>query len=427
VLSTAGLSLDQAPPLGVPFTYFLTAPWLAAAAGLALAWLGPGLILTRWAPATVAATHLLGLGYLGLTIIGALFQLLPVLVGAPVPRVVLVSRLVYGLLLAGLCLLVSGFWLSNITLQVAALAPLAGAVLILAVALGWALHGASIASDTVQAIELSLGGLLLAAGLGATVVLALDARVGLMSLPGWVDLHLTWALLGWAGLLLVAIGAQLVPLFHVTPPYPAWFRKAAPPVLFFALLGRTVAHVGDHGWLGAVADGLALAVLAAFAVLTLKLQAVRRRPVWDPTLSFWWLGMACLLGAVAAWLLDAPATTLGVLVLAGTAVAVPAGVLYKVAPFLAWFHLQGAQLASGRWDVAVPHMKSFVGDGAAHVHFALHATALALLLGALAGWEALARPAGVLFAAGAVVQGVNLLRVYLRFRSLRARLADVSR
>lgn len=422
MLSTAGLSLDQAPPLGVPFTYFLTAPWLAAAAGLALAWLGPGLILTRWAPSTLAATHLLGLGYLGLTIIGALFQLLPVLVGAPVPRVVLVSRLVYGLLVAGLGLLVCGFWVSSSPLQVAALAPLAGAVLALAVALAWALRGSNAGSETGQAIELSIAGLLLAAGLGATVVLALDARVGLMSLPGWVDLHLTWALIGWGGMLLVAIGAQLVPLFHVTPPYPAWFRRGAPAALFLALLGVTAGHLGGHGWLGAIGDGLALGILAAFAVLTLKLQAARRRPVWDPTLSFWWLGMACLLGAVTAWLLDAPATTLGVLVLAGTAVAVPAGVLYKVAPFLAWFHLQGAQSASGRWDVAVPHMKSFVSDRAAHAHFALHAAALALLLGALAGWDALARPAGVVFAAGSAVQGVNLLRVYLRFRTARAQL-----
>jgi hypothetical protein len=117
-----------------------------------------------------------------------------------------------------------------------------------------------------------------------------------------------------------------------------------------------------------------------------------------------------------------PQTTLGVLVLAGVAVAVPSGVLYKVAPFLAWFHLQGEQLARGRLDVAVPHMKTFVSDRAAHVHFALHVAALVLLLAALAGWEALARPAGVLFAAGAVVQGVNLARVYQRFRAVRARL-----
>ena len=418
MLSTAALSTEQAPPIGVPFAYFLTAPWFAAAAGLALAWAGPGLILTRWAPTTLAATHLRGLGFLGLTIIGALFQLLPVLVGAPVPRAVGVSRAVCGLLVSGIAMLVVGFWTSGTQIQLVALAPLGTAVAILVAALALALRRAS-GGEVARAIELAMAGLLFAVGLGATIVLALGARFGLMSLPTWVDLHLSWALLGWAGVLLVAFGAQLVPLFHVTPPYPAWFRGGAPAVLFLALLGETAGHLADIALLRGAGASLALAVLAAFAVLTLRLQAARRRPVWDPTLSFWWLGMVCLLGAVAGWLLAVPHTTLGVLVLAGVAVAVPSGVLYKVAPFLAWFHLQGEQVARGRLDVAVPHMKSFVSARAAHTHFALHAGALILLLAALAGWEVLARPAGVLFAAGAVVQGVNLLRVYLRFRAVR--------
>lgn len=419
MLSTASLSLEQAPPIGVPFAYFLSAPWFAVVAGVMLAWLGPDILLTRWAPSSLVATHLLGLGFLGLIMIGALFQLLPVLAGAPVPRAVGVSRAVYGLLVPGITMLVTGFWTSSTGLQLAALAPIGGGVLTLAIALGLALHRASADSDTVRVTALAITGLLLAAGLGATIVLALNARVGLMSLPGWVDLHLSWALLGWAGLLLVGIGMQLVPLFHVTPPYPAWFRGAAPTVLFVALLGATAGHIADDARLRALGGAGGLAVLATFAVLTLRLQMARRRPIWDPTLSFWWLGMVCLLGAVAAWLVDAPGTTLGVLVLAGVAVAVPSGVLYKVAPFLAWFHLQAEQMARGRWDVPVPHMKSFVGDRAAHAHFALHAVALLLLLVALAGWDVVARPAGVLFTAASVLQGVNLLRVYLRFRAVR--------
>jgi hypothetical protein len=424
VLSTAGLSTEQAPPIGVPFAYFLTAPWFAAVAGLVLVWSGPGLILTRWAPATLAATHLLGLGFLGMVMIGALFQLLPVLVGAPVPRAVVVSRAVFGLLVVGIPTLVGGFWSSSASVQVAALAPIVAGVAILVVAVALALRRTSGGADAVRAIELAIVGLLFAVGLGTAIVLALGARFGLTSLPGWVDLHLSWALLGWAGMLLVGVGVQLVPLFHVTPAYPARFREGAPTALFLALLGVTAGHLADSRVLLRVGGGIGLAVLAVFAVLTVRLQAARRRPVWDPTLSFWWLGMASLLGAVTAWLLGAPQTTLGVLVLAGVAVAVPSGVLYKVAPFLAWFHLQGEQIAQGRLDVVVPHMKSFVSDRAAHAHFALHAGALILLLAALAGWEALARPAGVLFTAGAVVQGVNLLRVYRRYRAVRSRLEN---
>lgn len=422
MLNTAGLSLEQAPPLGVPFGFFLTAPWFAVAAGLVLVWSGADLLLTRWAPATLAAAHLLGLGFLGLVIVGALFQLLPVLCGAPVPGAVWVSRTVYGLLVVGIPLLVTGFLTSRIELQLWALAPLGAGLLVLVSAFALALRAARSATETGRVIELSLGSLLVTFGLGATIVLALNARVGLLSWPAWVDLHLSWALLGWAGLLLVGVGFQLVPLFHVTPPYPPRLRQAAPLLLFGALLAMMAGHLVGSGTLRSLGVAAALLVLGVFALLTLRLQAARRRAVWDPTLSFWWLGLASLLGAALAWFLDAPATAVGVLALPGVGVALPSGVLYKVAPFLAWYHLQALQLQRGRLDLALPHVKSLLGDRAAHGHFALHASALALLLAVLAGWDTAARPAGALFAAGALLQAANLARVYARYRHWRRRL-----
>jgi hypothetical protein len=415
VLNTAGLSLEQAPPIGVPLRFFLTAPWFAAAAGLLLAWGGADLLVTRWAPATLAAVHLLGLGFLGLVIAGATFQLLPVLVGAPVPAVGLVSRLVYGLFCAGTATLATGFYVSSLPLQLAALALLGPGVAVLVVATLLALKRAKGSPDTVQAIGLSSLGLVIAAVLAATILFAFDARVGLLSLPAWVDLHLSWALVGWAGVLLVAVGVHLVPLFHVTPSYPRWFRHWAPVALFTLVLLATLAHALDDIVLRAVASGAAMLVLSAFAVLTLRFQSLRRRPVWDATLSFWWTGLGALLAASGAWLFGLPATVIGALALAGAAVAIPSGVLYKIVPFLAWFHLQGALMASGRLDKTAPHMKSFVPDAAAHAHFAVYATGFGLLVAALLGLETAAHAAGLAYAVASVMQGVTLLRGYRRY------------
>ena len=418
MLNTAGLSLEQAPPIGVPFLYFLTAPWFALAGALMLAWFGADLLVTRWAPATLAAVHLLGLGFLGMVVAGTLFQLLPVLVGAPVPAVRPVSRVVYGLLVTGTLTLASGFASSSLPLQLGALALLGPAVLTLVLSVLLALHRAGGSPETAQAIGLSAVSLFVALALAATVLFAFDARVGLMSLPAWVDLHLSWALIGWAGVLLVGVGVHLVPLFHVTPPFPPAFRRLAPLALFLLMLLATLAHTLDDALLHVVASGGALLVLAAFAVLTIRLQKLRRRPAWDATLSFWWGGLGALLAAVAAWLLGAPATSVGALVLAGAAVGIPSAVLYKIVPFLAWFHLQAALMAGGRLDRTAPHMKSFVPDAVAKAHFAVFALGLGLLVAALLGLDAAARPAGIAYAVASGIQGFALTRGYRRYRDL---------
>src|SRR5512139_3650333 len=103
-MSYNALSLSQAPPLSVPVRYFLTAPLFAAAAGLVVL-LFPEALLSRWTPATLAATHLLTLGFLAMTMFGALQQLLPVLTGSTIPRPRLFSAVIHLALTSGTLLL----------------------------------------------------------------------------------------------------------------------------------------------------------------------------------------------------------------------------------------------------------------------------------------------------------------------------------
>src|SRR5574340_1841803 len=86
----ASLSFDQAPPVSGPARFFLTAPLFGIAAGFLLALNDGGLFDSRWQPAALALTHLMTLGFMLLTLCGALLQILPVASGANVwrPRVV---------------------------------------------------------------------------------------------------------------------------------------------------------------------------------------------------------------------------------------------------------------------------------------------------------------------------------------------------
>ena len=176
-----------------------------------------------------------------------------------------------------------------------------------------------------------------------------------------------------------------------------------------------------------LARGFALALAAAYAtfgLMTLALQRRRRRRLADVTLDFWRVGMICLVAAAGCWaarlvaggmLPDAFDIFLGVLAIAGVALSVVNGMLYKIAPFLVWFHLQAE--VTGR--VAVPHMKKILGDAPQRTQFRVQLVALGMLLGA-PWWTPLAYPAGVALAVSMALLLRNLLGVLRVYRETRA-------
>jgi hypothetical protein len=94
--------------------------------------------------------------------------------------------------------------------------------------------------------------------------------------------------------------------------------------------------------------------------------------------------------------------------------------LFKILPFLTWFHLQHRQLVSGRFDLRIPHMGSLLSTRWARVQFGLHLAALALLVGSL-WFPVLARPAGIVLALSSSVLLLLLIgvaRTYRRFAAL---------
>lgn len=85
-MDLSGLSPDKAPPVEAPLALFYLMPLFIGLAGMVLLWQGDQVLASRWAPATLAATHFIVLGALAPVMCGALLQISPVLLGAPFPR-----------------------------------------------------------------------------------------------------------------------------------------------------------------------------------------------------------------------------------------------------------------------------------------------------------------------------------------------------
>ena len=417
------LSFDQAPPVSVPYRFFLAAPWFGVLAGLLLAWVGGDALGSRWTPEALALVHLIAAGFMLQAMSGAMFQFIPVAVGGNVWRPLWVANVVQPLLLVGVLLLVGGFLFAVPVLFSAAVpAFLLGVGTFVGVVL-LALWRTPATGVTLWTMRIAVTGLAVAVLLGLLLAEAL-ARGLSLPLIELANVHLAWGLGGWALMLVAAVSYFVVPMFQLTHPYPQWFSRWFGPLLLVVLTIWSALWLGDDLRL-AQAIGLPLALLcAAFAAMTLWLQFTRRRKIDDPTSLNFRVAMIALLAfavsaaamAVNPGLSDDPraAVWLGMLAFPGVFVSTISGMMYKIAPFLNWLHLQrlGAPIS------AVPNMKKMIPAAAMTAQFRLHVLALLMLLAAV--WvPTLTRVAGLLFAASCVWLGWNLilaLSSYRRFR-----------
>ena len=422
----AGLSFEQAPPFSLPLRFFLTAPLFLLAAALLIV-LAPDALASRWTPGALALAHALTLGFLAMVMVGALSQMLPVVAGSPMPAPRLVAWASHVPLALGTVVLMAAFLAAEPALFGIAVGLLAIGFLAFLAAATLSLSRA-VTGVTVSGIRLAVTSVAIAVPLGLALALL---RAGWWAPPNLevaVAAHVAFGLLGWVLLLVIGVGYQVVPMFQITPPYPPKLSRWLVPILFALLLVYAFAPL-LHSSVGLLAEaGLAGGVLL-FAAVTLRLQSRRRRKLSDVTLDYWRLGMESLIASVGLWLTgrlwpawaegDVFPLLLGVVFLAGFAVSVVSGMLYKIVPFLAWFHLQ-AQLQARAGSI--PTMKDMIGEPWVRGQFRLHLAACALLVAAVLQPQ-LAIAAGCALGASALLLWVNLLSAVRRFSRYGGRIA----
>ena len=418
-----GLKLEQAPPISVPFRFFLTAPLFLLAAAAVLLWRGPEVFESRMTPAALAVAHLYTLGFMTMVMTGAMMQMLPVLAGAPIPRPEAVGSVTHAALTLGTIALAGGFLFGQPLLLKAAAVLLATGFAVFIAAVVWALSRISVTHNTVRAVWLAIAGLLVTVSMGLVLVISLGWGITLID-SSLRTLHPGWGLLGWVGLLAVGVAYQVVPMFQITPGYPEPMARYFAGAVFALLALWSLLLWGEgNGW-GSAATPVAVLLIAGyflFAGMTLSLQQQRRRRLPDVTLNFWRIGMGSLIAGGILWIAratpgaDPPDSTellIGVIALQGFAASIITGMLYKITPFLVWFHLQ-AMTGAGRM---APNMKKILADGPQRVQLRLHVAALGFCLAAVAWPERLPYAAALVLGIAAVMLLRNLLLVVRAYR-----------
>ncbi|MDO9467379.1 MAG: hypothetical protein Q7J36_08765 [Thiobacillus sp.] len=414
----AGLSFEQAPPFSLPLRFFLTAPLFLLGAAILIA-LSPDALVSRWTPQALALTHALTLGFLAMVMLGALMQMLPVVAGAPLPAPRWVAGISHISLALGTVALIAGFLTAEPAAFGVGVVLLGGGFAVFLAAAAISLTRA-VAGVTVNGIRFAVLSLAITLLLGLALALL---RAGWWSPPAVesaIAAHVSFGLIGWVLLLVIGVAYQVVPMFQLTPPYPPRLSRWLADALFVLLLLHSAAALLPQAAMDLADAGLAAGILL-FAVATLRLQFRRRRKLPDVTLDYWRLGMASLIACVAVWIVAQFSTAwadsgaypvlLGILFIGGFAVSVVNGMLYKIVPFLAWFHLQSQLQARAG---SIPTMKDMIAGRWMRWQFRLHLIACVLLL-AVPFRPQLGVVAGSVLAASALVLWLNLLSALRRF------------
>ena len=96
-----GLSLEQAPPVGVPFRFFLSAPLFGVLISLVFLFTPFNEISNQYSHFAIGVVHLFTLGILSMIIFGAMQQMMPVLASAIIKKPKLFANIVHPSLVLG--------------------------------------------------------------------------------------------------------------------------------------------------------------------------------------------------------------------------------------------------------------------------------------------------------------------------------------
>ena len=428
---TAGVAAARSPALGVVAPFFLVAPLGLVAAGLLIAGANSDSFVAVNLPRNVAATHGVVIGWLTTSIMGATYQLSPVVMGGDLLSV-RITRVQLYLHVASIALFIWSLWEWDVRWMGVAGAGLYISLLLFALNISVALARGKSWSHPRAFVTASTAFLVLAMSFGLTYVGALQPEHAWFGITlGRLSAHAHLGLVGWLALTLMGVGYQLIPMFNVINRAKPRFGWAV-----LAITGAATALFGSAMLFDPPVEArVVLAALLALGpalwgidqVLLMRSRSKRRVDIQGRATyaSLFFLAAVIPFGLAASagtpltpdgeparWLLSYAA--LGMLGWLGSTLV---GNSYKILSFLIWFHRYRPLV--GREPV--PVASEIYSEGAATAVLALNGlAALVLALAGVSGNIGLWRAGGLLLAAVGPAHAATMLYMFLPKKARRA-------
>jgi len=397
-----GLSTNQAPPISVPFRFFITAPFFAILIAFIFMSYPSDIIFDRYSNVAVATTHLFTLGILAMSMFGALQQMLPVLAGAVIKKPLLIANIVHINLTLGTLALSGGFLYSiDILLQIGSvMLSLAFGVFLFTITK--LLFKVKYITPTVKAMKIfSISGIITAM-LGLFLLSSHIAQNITILHINLVNVHILFGLFGFALILIMGVSFQVIPMFYVARDFPKVIQNRSALTIFgmliiggiFSLLKLDITPILY------ILSGLAI----IFAYFGLNSLNNRRRSVFDVTLWYWKLSFYTLIIAMCLLIYGVEDKLLIILLVFGFLYPLLQGMIYKIIPFLSWFHLN----SKGLWDI--PTLRGFIIECDIKIQFFIYLASVIFFLLSIIFNDLFLYIGSMLFIVANVLYIVNMLK-----------------
>ncbi len=404
-----GLTLEQAPPYKVPLFYYLAGVAYLLVLSLLLVFLH---VKSRYDEQAIAMTHILTLGFFTHVMMGTLFQMVSVIIAEVYRNVQFFSKLLF----VGLNLGIISF--SLYLLGANPFFGVFGAASVIVSVLFFSLYSLQTVLKTedknpfVKTIASALFFLSLGAILGGVSLLQYSGKMGGVWLG---ELHIKIMIFGWVFLLFSGVSYKILSMFYVAKEYPLMIKNHLYSVVSAVLILSIFATFLEAEFIQTLLSIALACVSGFFAFLTIVILKQRKRARTDVTVNFFYFAMGNLLIGSLLWLIALVFNlhldiVLGILFGLGFVYGIINAMLYKIIPFLTWFHLSSSFVYEAEMGKVIELKKM-------KIQFYLFVCSYALfLLSSL--WPVLVMPAASVFLLSSLLLVFNVMSGYLYYKKM---------
>ena len=368
-----GLSLEQAPPISVPLSFYLTAPLFAILAGVLILLSDASILQSRYSIDSIVITHAITIGFISFVMLGSLTQMLPVLAGVKMYKVALITKASHLALVLGTLFMIMGLKFEILFFNSLAIILLVFGFLVMIVVILMAIKKVQNFTPTVTGMSVSLVFASFSVLMGAFLLFSYIEPEMSFYRNIIANTHSVWAIFGFAGVLIVGVTFQVLPMFYVAPKFNDFYQRRIVLFISLSLILWMITSLFFEAY-SILPKLLIVLLFVSFAVVFLLKIKNRKRKVSDITLLYYKTSTIFLTIGSLFWIIDefyfSQHIVLVSILLGGFILSIMIGMLYKIVPFLIWFHLNAMGYMS------IPTMNEMIDKKWAMTQFAFFVTSI---------------------------------------------------